>query len=165
MQNRDAKTWISPEEAVQKAIDSLGRDEITHPPHPTPKIGRATPTTPFFVKRLDVENSAYFLVPWMEKNKVALIMQIDARNGEFQGVSIFEKVKESPIISHDLASECARTAYPSASFIDRGLVWKPCEESTDPFNPFYLLEFGDSKVYVTMNCTVLTSLTPLGKGG
>lgn len=165
MQNRDAKAWISPEEAILKAIDSIRKDEIQKPPHSAPKIRNGTPSTPFFVKRIDKENSAYFLVPWMDEDKVTLIVQINATNGEFQAVSIFEKMKESPIISCDSALKCAKTAYPKASFINRGLVWKPCEESTDPFNPFYLLEFGDSRVYVSMKCTILTSLTPLGKGG
>lgn len=156
--------WISPREAIQNAVVSLDRPEIKNFPNSIRKPIVGKPFTPFFVKYLH-NKSAYFLVPWKHNEKVAFIIQINARTGQFAGITFFEKMQRDPIIPEASASNCATAAYPTENFVSKGLVWKPCRESTTPLRPFYLFESENLSIFVDMNCKIFTFLTPLGKGG
>lgn len=157
------ETWISPEKAIKNAINSLDRVEIKKPPNSISKMIDGTPSPPFFVRRL-LKKSAYFLVPWKYNEKVAFIIQINARNGQFEGITFFNKRRKSLIISSESALDCAKKAYPKESFVNKGLVWKPCRESTTPISPFHLFESENLRVFVGMNCKTYRFLTRLGKG-
>ncbi len=155
--------WISPEEAVQKSIDSMERAEVKNSLHLVCEIQESAPSTPFFVRFL-LKESGYYLVPWICKKKVGFLIQINAETGEFEAISFFKNMRKSPVISPKSALRCAKKVFPDESFVEKGLVWTPCRESTTPTSPFYLFESSNLVVFVDMDCRTFRSLTPLGKG-
>lgn len=117
------------------------------------------PLEPLFVQRLD-SGPGYYLVPVAGAEGVDAIVQVDER-GTVEAVSRLHAPR--PLDELFLPAEAARAVAP-AGYEPAGLVWSPVRESTSPVRPFHRLRGPGTDMFVDMSGSVLSSLTPLGKG-
>jgi hypothetical protein len=128
---------------------------------------------PLLVRRLDREKSYYYIVPFGEEGRETARLIVDAQTAEF-GEAIAIEAQESwlapfikPERSMDLWSARlaslpavrARQIPPGSVRLDPGLVWKPCDQSTTPFLPFYQVGVGDDVVYLRIDGEPFEELT------
>jgi hypothetical protein len=121
--------------------------------------------TPIEVVRLDIEDARYMLVPMIEAGLVVGVVETDGegrqvrRTGRLRSPNSFVPLAEvearARIATVDLRQ-------PSRVF----LGWRPCRQSWDGFNPFWVIEFADGdRRYVDQAGHVHSALDPGGPGG
>jgi hypothetical protein len=137
---------------------------------------------PRLVHRLDRPGDFYYLAPWEVDGRLAGMLDIDARFGNFKSLRIHaEPVPDwlvgpgiartrqsiSRLIDNqvfDLPDEKGRfRVFPGTYCVPPLLVWRPCRESWSPHLPFYQLAVGGHLLYVRVDGAVFTSLTS-GRG-
>jgi hypothetical protein len=118
------------------------------------------------VERLDEAYIAYYLVPWHPTlGKEDLIIRLDAMTGKFLGFVVFPKSNQPYYLQADEALRIAHAVKPSAKPGSQRCVWRPCLQSTTPFQPLYEITLDGEVVYVDMRGTAHRELIPLGRGG
>ncbi len=121
--------------------------------------------TPIEVVRLDLDDARYMLVPMIEAGLVVGVVETD---GEGRQVRRTGRLSSSDgVVALAEGEARARIAavdprQPSRVF----LGWRPCRQSWDGFNPFWVIEFGDGdRRYVDQGGHVHSALDPGGPGG
>ena len=121
------------------------------------------PSTPILVKRLDVKDSDYYLIPYLKKITVNMgrrqyyryltsgVMIIDAKNGYFREASWTEKPADYIIMPREDAIQLLQKSLKAKSnnkYITTSLVWQPGNISSTPYKPFWKIMIGTIAYYV-----------------
>jgi len=142
-------------------------------------LRKNNPGKPLLVKRLDRLNKYYYLVPHQNSEGVRAYSEVDARYGEFMGVSLLERNIERKAMPRVLptrfitrrlmrqtngrielkAQKRALKLFPEAVSVSPTMVWTPCQESYSPAMPFYLYMVGTTPIYVRIDGKIFTELT------
>ena len=133
-------------------------------------LRNAQPRTPMLVTDLTQSGRDYYLVDFRTADRPTARMVFNARTGSGGSVTGIEQPGEylpDFLLPGDvLRAVDGRIAVPAASLtVDPTLVWKACDQSHTPFQPFYALRQGDYVVYVRVDGEIFTELTSSGAGG
>lgn len=139
----------------------------------------ALPVT--LVHQLHFADSFYYVVPCVGGHRLGARVLIDGLSGELVEIgavnndtrSLPRWITEADSIEVVLANSRAR--YPEspaapawlrreAITVRPVMAWKPCQESSSRFLPFYAIIAGDRLVYVRVDAKFYTQLTPSHKG-
>lgn len=154
--------WITDDEAVRASRRGLTTDR-------DPAVGRvlrdAVPGDPLLVQRLDMPGAAYFLVPWTIGDRPVLMVQVDASSGTPLGIAVHADTTRALFLKPEEAMLRMGLEFPRHEFDRPRLVWRPCQESTTPFYPFYEVHLDRGDVYIRVDGTIFRGLTDLGRGG
>jgi hypothetical protein len=135
------------------------------------------PGEPRLVQRLDAVDEYYQLVP-LERGGTVAFARVDALRGTFLGVSgASADALESHVLSATedveralvgrIADDCSNYAsvLREGSFtVHPTLVWRPCRESTSPYDPFHQIDAAGRVYYVDGRNRIYSSLTDLRPG-
>ena len=121
--------------------------------------------TPIEVARLDIEDERYILVPLLADGRTTGLVETDQEGRQARRVAALRSVGAVvPLTADEARARAARVdaRTPRRTF----LGWRPCRQSWDGFNPFWVLEFGDDdRLYVDQAGRVHPTLDPGGPGG
>jgi hypothetical protein len=120
---------------------------------------------PLFVKRLDEPNRGYYLVPWISKAGVTLIIEVDAMTGTMSSFFPLPQAMPSLAMNAEQAIAAVSDKLGRQATGEPQLVWRPCRESSSPVRPFYQIKTAEGDVYVNMDGKVYTRLASFEKGG
>ena len=122
------------------------------------------PGTPILVRRLDINDSGYYLIPYLKKVKIKVgrrqyykyltsgVMIIDAKNGYFKEASWTKEPADYIIMSKTSAIQLVRKSLKKPfnnKNITTFLVWQPGDISSTPYKPFWKIMIGASTYYVS----------------
>lgn len=156
---------ITTEEAIKAAMRGVRDYGLERNPDIVSAISIGKPDTPLLVKRLDVLKQAYYLVPWVIEEGTVLIAEVDASNGSMRSAARLPKAVPHLFLSPDEALTLVSRKFPSQKLGKPLLVWQPCRETTSPLRPLYEIPYEDGILYVDMDGSIFSSLTPLNLGG
>jgi hypothetical protein len=157
--------WIEATAAVDVAKQGILDYQLDRNSAVASTIQNGYPEIPLLVERIDKPKSAYYLISWTDTEGVVFVVEVDAIKGIMLGATIFPKPVFSPFLTPDGAIDCATQKFPRHIFATPRLVWCPCRESTNPILPFYELLINEDVLYVDMDGSIFSELTPLGFGG
>ena len=135
---------------------------------------RTEPTTPTMVQRLDVADSFYTLVPFVDgRGTATAVVDVDGRFGNYRQAMVLPEAEASVYSALD-AERVAEMTLGHRFALDEGrgsvlvreeafclyptLVWRPCLESLSPFYPFHMITVGDNRIYVRVDGAIFTQL-------
>jgi hypothetical protein len=157
--------WIDPVDAVDVARRGIHDYGLDRDPIVAFTIQNGCPMTPLLVERVDKREQAYYLIPWLITEGVVFVAEVDAASGVMLGATTFSKPAPSPFLTIDEAFDIVGRKFPQRATGESRLVWRPCRESTSPMYPFYQIPFDKGFLYVNMEGSIFTELTPLDLGG
>lgn len=157
--------WIDPDDVVGIAKTGIRNYGLDRDPLVATTIQKGYPLTPLLVERLDRHEQAYYLIPWLVTEGVVFIAEVDATSGIMLGATTFPKPAPSPFLTTEEAFDIVGLKFPQHAIGEPRLVWRPCRESTSPIYPFYQIPFDKGVLYVNMEGSIFTELTPLNLGG
>lgn len=165
---------LKPSQAIELAITGLRRVGLLERSEWAGVFEATEPATPVMVQRLDVADSFYCLVPFVNgRGVVAAVVDVDGRFGDYRQAmalpetetSLFAVLEERAVremaVGRRLELENGRGSLlvrREASCLYPMLVWRPCLESLSPFFPFHMLTVGDRRVYVRIDGQIFTKL-------
>jgi hypothetical protein len=128
---------------------------------------KPVPTKPVLIQYFG-KKEYYFLVPMKENDKkISVIMFMDGTNANYQE-TIFatnkpmsfktlspKKILNLLIDNNDISKKGKKIT------IQRTLVWKPCNQSLFPEQPFYVVKIGTRKRYVRIDGKIFRRLTKI----
>jgi hypothetical protein len=128
---------------------------------------------PLLVRRLDRENSYYYIVTFGFERRATARLIVDARTADFGEATAVEQedswlplfidpLRETERWSAriaDLPRLRARDVTAGQVKVEPRLVWRPCEQSMTPFLPFYPVIAGDDVVYLRIDGEMFPELT------
>lgn len=156
---------ITTEEAIEAAMRGVQNYDLKKNPDIASSISIGKPGTPLLIKRLDVSKRAYYLVPWVIEEGTVLIVEVDASNGSMRSATHLPKAVPHLFLSPGEALTLVSRKFPSQKLGKPHLVWQPCRETTSSLRPLYEIPYEDSILYVGMDGSIFSSLTPLNLGG
>jgi hypothetical protein len=179
----DGQRLIAAQQVTRIAADGLeeyglARSEFGATALRSGKFGQ-----PLLVQRLDRPGDFYYLAPWERNDRIAALVDIDARFGVFKSIRVVTEPARDWSIggasttrlrdalaksvdgkTFELPEEQGRfRVFPGTYCIPPVLVWKPCRESWSPHLPFYHVVVGGHSLYVRIDGPIFTHLTT-GRG-
>lgn len=163
---------ISLEEAKKFARESLDDYHLTDRKEYKESLRDASPGEPILVKNLRLKSKrSYYLVPFVRAGKTKVVVMINAYYGNYLGSSIVEKPREYLDISEKKAINQIHSNLKKKMPISKEeirkpwLVWKPCEQSWDPFFPLWKTITKGRVRYVNQAGQVFSRMKKAKKGG
>jgi hypothetical protein len=157
-QKIEALTFVRPTMAQSAALTAISEHGLAEQEPLKDAVRNATAGEPALVRRLDLEQSFYYLIPLVRDGRVVGVARTDAVHGDFMGVGAV------PNGEYHIAT-AGEIAHQLHGFKLSEIVWRPCQESTSPYSPFYRVTGPDGERYVDRNGNMFCTLTPLGSGG
>ena len=165
---------VKPREAMELAMAGVREYGLLERKDWSSVFERTEPTTPTMVQRLDMADSFYTLVPFVDgRGTAAAVVDVDGRFGNYRQAMVLPEAETSVFSALDseravemtlgrrlgldegrgsvLVREEAFCLYPT-------LVWRPCLESLSPFYPFHMITVGDNRIYVRVDGAIFTQL-------
>ncbi len=155
----DKINFISTDTATEKAIKGAKIYNLVKDPNIASVLNNGEYKTPLLVKRLDKENNYYYLIPWILKNRIALVIELNALDGSLLGATYIPQKAQITFISPKKALKLAAKAYPNYKFKKSRLVWRPCQESYTPLQPFHQIPYKKGFLYISMDSKIYHHLT------
>jgi len=179
----DGKRLITAQQITKFAADGLEDYRLAESKLSAAAVRAGRFGQPLLVQRLDRPGDFYYLAPWQQNDRIAALVDIDARFGIFKSLRVLAAPAKDWLIgrgsSSRLRDALARSldgntfelpeergrfkVYPGTYCIPPVLVWKPCRESWSPHLPFYHVVVGGHSLYVRIDGPVFTHLTT-GRG-
>lgn len=170
-----------------KAERSAGRviNQLRKHPLWAPALANAQPVKdPLLVRRLDLQDSYYYVVACAAENRVLARVLIDALSDTLVEIgavsttaqSLRKWVTPSEVLTVVLAnagpiSEARVRVLPAPLTVRREAItvpsvlsWQPCDESRSRFLPFYAVTLGDQIVYVRVDSKFFSGLNFKDRG-
>jgi hypothetical protein len=179
VEERPPARLITPSAAVKHAARIVA--ELRKNPLWQPALKGTEPQTPVtLVHQLHLPDSYYYVVPSIGGSRLGARVLIDGLSGALVEIGAVDNdtrtlkrwVTSVEAVGVVLAN--ARTMYPESpapAWLRREVItvrpvlaWKPCEQSTSRFLPFYATMAGDRLVYVRVDGMFAAALTPGLKG-
>jgi hypothetical protein len=135
-------------------------------------LGGAEAAEPLLVRRLDLPDHYYYIVPMRQGGRISALARVDARRGTYRSAARFVGERATwDVIGRDEALKRVvgrRFQLPrnrgrvlvrkEAICLFPTLVWRPCRESLSHFWPFYMLTIGDERLYIRIDGAIFTEL-------
>lgn len=156
---------IEPAEAsnlASKAIAGMrsGGNPIAAAAGPSAHAGEA-----LLVRRSDLPDDQYYLVPMEDERGVAAVLMLDARTGKLLSAAAIPERRAQLLLSPEEAARLISIRLRARALSEPSLVWQPCRESPSPLTPFYAFKLEGGRAFVFSDGSVARQLTPFGKGG
>ena len=134
---------------------------------------------PVLVQRLDHNDSFYWIVPRGRGGVTTVVVNIDARYGEYLQARALPQPEGTALLTldpkevdayvfdrlHQLPGRSGQLLVrPGLACISDHWVWRPCTESLSPFYPFKMVNYGENRLYVRSDGRLFTSLTTIDRG-
>jgi len=119
------------------------------------------------VERLDRENAAYYLVPFVHRDGSADVLRFDTHGrhlGTAFGIPYGNLYQDTAAVRLVMESYSGCGERTSELHSDTTLVWHPSRESKSAYNPFYRVRSGDHTAYVSLGGLVVKDLHQLTSG-
>lgn len=165
---------VEPRQAIELALAGARRFGLLERKEWAEVFERAQPSAPVLVQRLDVADSFYCLVPFVDhRGTVAAVIDVDGRFGDYRQAMALPEPEANLLSVMDDKAVLERTVgrrleleegrgslllRPEAFCLYPMLVWRPCLESLSPFLPFHMITVGDRRVYVRIDGEIFTTL-------
>jgi hypothetical protein len=179
IEERPPARLITPTAAVKHAARIVG--ELRKNPLWQPALMGTQPQLPvMLVHQLHLPDSYYYVVPSIGGSRLGARVLIDGLSGALVEIGAVDNDTRTlkRWVTSDQAARVvltnARLMYPAspapawlrreAITVRPMLAWKPCEQSTSRFLPFYATIAGDRLVYVRVDGMFAPELTPGLKG-
>ena len=107
----------------------------------------------------------YYLVPWQSAQGIVLIVQVDAKTGSMSGAAPVNLPQYRLVLPEHEALGIASGKSARPLIGEPTLVWRPCRESSSPFQPFYRMATQGGECFVGAGGAFYPALTPFGQGG
>jgi hypothetical protein len=146
--------------AVDEAKRSLGRPPLRDTPGVAGKLG-----APLLVRRLDIPEAYYYLVPVEDKRGILVVVQVDARSGAMSSAAVMPTPLPRLVMTPEEARDILSDRLGQRLIGEPQLVWQPCRESASPLQPLYYVQTESGDAFVGFDGSVYRILTPFGKGG
>ncbi|MGD9129494.1 MAG: hypothetical protein PVJ09_03350 [Candidatus Woesebacteria bacterium] len=174
------RTMITPNQAKQAAQESLDDYHLTSRDDYQKALRKAKVGTPVLVKNLrEKRKRAYYLIPFERGQKTTVVLMIHAYYGNYLGSSLVDQPKGYLNVSQSRAKNLAADHIKKTK-VTRGrsltklkakdiekayLVWKPSQQSWDPFQPIWKLKAKGRVRYVNQDKEISSRLKRAKKGG
>jgi len=152
---------ISGNEVVEIAIEGLENHRLFVTGPFAQYLANTVPKEPIYVESIDDGFPNYYLVPFVRNGRTWVVATVNTELGTFTGASYYENgLAEYLVISAGKASEIVRGEIENVGPLrDVKLVWKPCEQSWQPYAPFWAVEVDGKTVYVGQDGQLYEELT------
>lgn len=138
------RDMITLEDAKKFARESLDDFYLTDREDYKKALKGAEPGIPILAKNLRLKSKRfYYLVPFEKDNRTKVVVMINAYYGNYLGSSIVDKPRGYLDIPLQKAVTMVHENLKKSIDVNRSdieqpyLVWRPCEQSWDPFLPFW----------------------------
>lgn len=169
----DAAHIVSPELVMTEAVAAAKALLESQTERWRIALSSATPAALRLVQRLDREDDYYFIVSFQTSTYDTARLLMDARTnrlGEAIGVdtagAALRPFLDPAVVLREWYDRTLDLPRVRGRVIRRGtaglhpvLVWRPCQQSTSPFLPFYLISVGDQFVYWRVDGKAFDRLT------
>lgn len=165
---------IDPQEAADSALAGLRDYGLYERENWAKVLQGARPGEPVLVQRLDREDSFYYIVPLIARQRRApLAVSVDARFGVYRQAIMLRSRSANILPSFSATTARDRVFGAKIELPERQgrlimrpealceyptLVWRPCRESLSPFFPFYMFTVGAHRIYVRIDGQIFTQL-------
>lgn len=115
-----------------------------------PALQGALPDAPILVNSLSPDFPDYYLVPFRQKGNVSAVVMVGTKSGQafYMGATYSDlPISQYPFVSRPEALVFAQSHARSVAASAR-LVWKPSQESMEPYYPLWEMQAGNQTVYV-----------------
>ena len=173
--NLPSNTPISPPKAQSLATQNLYANFFSYPQELRKAAMGTRAGQPLLVKWLDSHSAYYYIVPFYRNSKASLLVSIDAFTGELQEVTQTRTPAPYPKVNAVTARQLLKKdlqlhkEWQDLQILVQqapSLVWKLCQQSFDPFDPFWQFQSKSRVRYVGQDGQVYKTLDdPLLKGG
>ena len=135
---------IDPDTAATQAVGAVASHGIDTRGPLSAALSGVVPGVPLLVRRIDVLDWHYYLVPLLRNGVAVGVARIDAVHGVFMGASA---VKPGDIDDLSISGSDEALLLRDGSVAPE-LVWRPCRETRSPFEPFQqIVGLGGSVQY------------------
>lgn len=128
-------------------------------------LANACAGEPVLVRRPDAADLDYFLVPWQSADGIHLIVQVSAKTGSMLGAAQLDRPVLQMVMSDSEALRIAKLESGRPITDKPILMWRPCRESSSPYQPFYRIRTQDGDRFIGSDGSIHPALTPFEKGG
>lgn len=164
---------IAPREAIELALTGVREYGLLERKDWAAVLERTEPSAGHLVQRLDVADSFYCLVPFVDDRGAVAVVDVDGRFGNYRQAMALAEAERSLLsvldddhvreltLGQRFGSEGGRRSVlvrEEAFCLYPMLVWQPCLESLSPFFPFHMVTVGDERIYVRVDGAVFTQL-------
>jgi len=156
---------ITPETAAACARRELSRVNLDYEPGAAKARDEGRAGQPLFVKRVDLPDADYYLVPWEVDDRIEIVLQISASGGAMSSMAVLKPPVSRLLMSPRQSVEAVREAMQVSITGDPEVIWEPSRESATPLQPLYRVPVSGGYVFVLSDGRVLRGLTPFGRGG
>lgn len=164
----DGKKLLTPEEAKKFATECLDDYFLSTRDDYKEALKGASPGSPVLVENLqESKKPHYYLVPFEKGDKTTVVVRLHAYFGNF----LEAKITNQPLGYLRVKEIRAKELVSKKLNIDKGsvkkatLVWKPSEQSWDPFKPIWKVQAGSRVRYVSQSREISSKLSLPQKGG
>jgi hypothetical protein len=156
---------ISPTAAARAAERGLQKIDFDRNPEVATACRGGHAGVPLLVTRLDQPDHNYYLVPWQDQRGVAIVIQVDASNGDMLSAAVLPAPAPRIVMTPDEARGVVETRLNQRVTGEPKLVWRPSHESASQLQPLYQIAVEGGNAFVGVDGSVYRSLTPFSKGG
>jgi hypothetical protein len=149
-------------EAAKRGLKSV---RLEQNPGAAAALAAGRPGIPLFVRRLDIPERDYYLVPWLDERGIVMVVQVDAQSGEMSSFAALPSPTPRLAVGPEEARRTVEQQLNEKVISDLGLAWQPSRESASSLQPLYQLQVGSGDAFVANDGAVYRSLTSFGKGG
>ncbi len=120
---------------------------------------------PLLVRRLDIPETYYYLVPWEDKTGILLVVQVDAGSGAMSSAAVMPTPLPRLVMTPEEARQVLSAWLGQPIIAEPQLVWRPSRESASPLQPLYHFQVDNGDAFVGVDGSVYRSLTSFERGG
>ncbi|MGM0385101.1 MAG: hypothetical protein ACQERF_03850 [Actinomycetota bacterium] len=126
-------------------------------------VGASTAGQPTHVERLDIPGVGYWLVPFVDDDgRLRAVVQVD-EHGQVAKAGVISAPDIQFLLAPELAAEAVGGEGQGRT--RPRLVWQPCAESWDSFQPLWQFEGPEETVFVDQSGTMHRALHTDARGG
>ncbi|MBV8749628.1 MAG: hypothetical protein JO103_07925, partial [Candidatus Eremiobacteraeota bacterium] len=166
---RNSDMLIGSADAQTDALDGIREHGLDKSGPLAGALAGVTTGDPILVRRLDVLDTYYYLVPLLRDAVIHGYARVDAMHGNFLGVSagdhVFDPIPTADQIAlliRDAKGGSGDGAYrlrPGTYAVNPTPVWQRCYEAFSPYQPLYQVAAGNRTLYAAADGTLYPSLT------
>jgi hypothetical protein len=156
---------ITPEAAAAAAARALSNLNLDDDPGAAASLRAGHAGSSVFVRRIDVPDRDYYLVPWELGDRVTMVVQVDANSGVMASMAVLKPPIPAIVISPKQSVEVVEETLQESVTGEPEIVWEPARESASPLQPLYRVPIANGHVFVSSDGKVIRTLTPFGRGG
>ncbi len=147
--------FLSLKEAQSCAYQGFIKNSWAFPPKLASAMTHTQSSLPLLVQRTDRKDAYfYYIVPFNRAGKTAVLVLIDAHNGDFKEASymqeptLYPRVKEEDALQI-LTAFLKKNNTPIPAKVEKPvLVFEPCEQTQSPYEPLWKIRVNASVWFV-----------------